>query len=357
MKTMSPVCNETEWTTYIGVVMKSEICEIELVARMIGHNDVGDESSRSSTLSEAVDEQDVECGIMLTQPSQETQDHMDVDEPPFVASNETMLNVEPVSASVGVGDAGANVELILGMDHQSTAIGFVLDVDLPSIESEFMPEYEAAFGYERAEDSTDDRPVPELSNRDKVLLHRELVEHAPEMLDCRDFSQAHRTVANCLRFDDSAPLINYDNIIIRKGIIFKIMEAMKIWLAEYAMFHHHPFMVKHSNEDKHYVITYHRGCPWTVHARKGKDDSWRITSVVQPHTCVTNVDDRKHAQFSSRSISQRLVNIIKNCPLMTVMTLIEVVMVAWGYLGMHFEYTPKPDVMGPEGRHYFFRAF
>jgi hypothetical protein len=90
------------------------------------------------------------------------------------------------------------------------------------------------------------------------------------------------------------------------------MQAMKIWLAEYAMFHHHLFMVKHLDENKHYIITCRRGCPRTVHARKGKDGSWRITSVVQPHTCLMNV------------------NIIKNCTLMTLVTLIEVVMVVWG---------------------------
>jgi hypothetical protein len=33
-----------------------------------------------------------------------------------------------------------------------------------------MPECEAMFGDERAEDSADDRPVPELSNRGKALL-------------------------------------------------------------------------------------------------------------------------------------------------------------------------------------------
>jgi hypothetical protein len=103
---------------------------------------------------------------------------------------------------------------------------------------------------------------------------------------------------------------------------------MKIWLAEYAVFHHRLFIVKHSNENKHYIVTCHRGCPWTVRARKGKDDNWRITCVIQPHTCVTNVDDRRYAQLSSRFISQRLMNIIKNCPLMTVVTLIEVMMVA-----------------------------
>jgi hypothetical protein len=72
MKTMSPVCDENEWTTYVGVMIKSEIRGIELVARMVAWNDVGDESSRSPTLSEAVVEQHIECGVMLTQPLQET---------------------------------------------------------------------------------------------------------------------------------------------------------------------------------------------------------------------------------------------------------------------------------------------
>jgi hypothetical protein len=157
------------------------------------------------------------------------------------------------------------------------------------------------------------------------------VEHAPKMPNCRDLSQAYRSVANGLWFDDSVPLINHDNAIIRKGIIFKTMEVMMIWLVEYALFHHHPFMVKHSDENKRYVLTCHRDCPWTVCARKGKDCSWRITSVVQPHTCLMNVDNMNHTQLSSRFISQRLVNIIKNCPLLIVITLIEVVMVAWEY--------------------------
>jgi hypothetical protein len=123
------------------------------------------------------------------------------------------------------------------------------------------------------------------------------------MLDCQNLSQAHQTVADGLRFNDSVPLINHDNVIIRKGIIFKTMKTVKIWLTEYAVFYHRSFMVKYSNENKRYIITCRCGCPWLVHARKGKDDSWRITSVVQSHTCLTNVDDRKHAQLSSRFIS------------------------------------------------------
>jgi hypothetical protein len=89
MKTMSPVYAAKEWAAYVGVVMKSEICGIELVARMVARNDVGNESSQSPTLPKAVDEQHVECGILLTQPSQETQDNT-AEDPLFIASNETV---------------------------------------------------------------------------------------------------------------------------------------------------------------------------------------------------------------------------------------------------------------------------
>jgi hypothetical protein len=63
MKMMLPICNE-EWTAYVGVVMKSEIHEIELIIGMVVWNDIGDKSSRSPTLPKAVDEQHVECGIV-----------------------------------------------------------------------------------------------------------------------------------------------------------------------------------------------------------------------------------------------------------------------------------------------------
>jgi hypothetical protein len=56
MKMMLPFCNEMKWTTYVVVVMKSKIHRIELVARMVGQNDVGDESSQLPTLLKAVDE-------------------------------------------------------------------------------------------------------------------------------------------------------------------------------------------------------------------------------------------------------------------------------------------------------------
>jgi hypothetical protein len=60
---ISLVCNENEWTTYVRIMIKSEIHGIEFVARMVGWNNANDESSRSLTLPKAVDEQGVKCGI------------------------------------------------------------------------------------------------------------------------------------------------------------------------------------------------------------------------------------------------------------------------------------------------------
>jgi hypothetical protein len=136
MKTMSPICDEKEWTTYVGVMIKSEIHGIELVVRMVSRNDIGDESSRSSTLPKAVDEQHVEFGIMLTQPSKETQADTDPDEPPFVSSNETVLNEKLVCESVSVSDAAADTGFISDVNPQPIATGFAIDVDPSFIELE-----------------------------------------------------------------------------------------------------------------------------------------------------------------------------------------------------------------------------
>jgi hypothetical protein len=108
------------------------------------------------TLPEEVDEQHIKYGVVLTQPSQETQVDTDVEETPLVVSNEIVLNVKPECRSVGVGDVAVNTRLISGVEPQPIATGFVLDVDPSFVEPEFMSEYEAAFRDERAEDSADD---------------------------------------------------------------------------------------------------------------------------------------------------------------------------------------------------------
>jgi hypothetical protein len=144
MKMMSSICDKKQWTAYVGVVIKSEIYGIEFVVIKVAWNNVADESSRLSTLPEAVDEHHVECGVVFIQSSQETQADIDTEEPPFVASNKTVYAVEPVCGSVG--DGVTDIEFISGVDPQPISIGFALDVDISFAKPEFIPEYEATFG-------------------------------------------------------------------------------------------------------------------------------------------------------------------------------------------------------------------
>jgi hypothetical protein len=67
-----------------------------------------------------------------------------------------VLNMEPVSRSVGVGDVVIDTGMISCVDPQPIAIGFNLNVDASFIEPELMPKYDATFGDEQAVDSTDD---------------------------------------------------------------------------------------------------------------------------------------------------------------------------------------------------------
>jgi hypothetical protein len=71
---------------------------------------------------------------------EKTQADTNIAEPPFIASNETVLNVEHVCGSVGIGDGVADMCFILGVDPQTIATKFALDVDTSFIEPEFMPD-------------------------------------------------------------------------------------------------------------------------------------------------------------------------------------------------------------------------
>jgi hypothetical protein len=58
-----------------------------------------------------------------------------------------VLNVEPFSGSIGVGDVIAEVGMILGVDPWSIT-DVALTGDAPFVVIEFMAEYDAVFGDE-----------------------------------------------------------------------------------------------------------------------------------------------------------------------------------------------------------------
>jgi hypothetical protein len=67
-------------------------------------------------------------------------------------------------------------------------------------------------------------------------------------------SRAHHVVADGFQLDDNVPPINLDNLIIQKSIVFKTMDALKICLVEYVVFHHCPFIINNLAESKCYIV-------------------------------------------------------------------------------------------------------
>jgi hypothetical protein len=59
---------------------------------------------------------------------------------------------------------------------------------------------------------------------------------------------------------------------IKQGLKFPTLEELQMWLREYAVKHHRPFKVKHSDEKKRYtVVCEQTNCPWAVFARPSRD--------------------------------------------------------------------------------------
>jgi hypothetical protein len=95
-------------------------------------------------------------------------------------------------------------------------------------------------------------------------------------------------------------LHNHEELILRKGMVFNTMSEMKLFLQDYAVFHHRPYFVTHSNKNLKYHIRCKNAnggglCLWQLNARKRKSDGkWKVSKVVQPHTCLTNRGQQRH---------------------------------------------------------------
>ena len=50
---------------------------------------------------------------------------------------------------------------------------------------------------------------------------------------------------------------------------------------------------------------------WRLNARKRQSDGkWRISKVVEPHTCLTNRGKDNHQQLTSRYLAHRILGLI-----------------------------------------------
>jgi hypothetical protein len=116
----------------------------------------------------------------------------------------------------------------------------------------------------------------------------------PLVPDFEDLSHGHRAVADGGPSDTIVPDVSGCNII-RKGILFATMNHLKTWLQEYSIVHNRPYRVTNSYKKSRYTVACEEPqCGWRVCARKIKADTWKITSLKQPHVCAMAKAEENH---------------------------------------------------------------
>jgi hypothetical protein len=84
-------------------------------------------------------------------------------------------------------------------------------------------------------------------------------------------------------------------------------------LQDYAVYHHRPYFVTHSDKNLGYHITCKAGfpCQWKLTARKkASDGKWMISKLVQPHLCLDNKGKEYHPQLTVRYLAHRILGLV-----------------------------------------------
>ena len=102
-------------------------------------------------------------------------------------------------------------------------------------------------------------------------------------------------------------LYNHQTETLRKGMIFNTMSEMKLFLQDYAVYHHRPYTVTHSDQELRYHLICKNSYLWRLNARMSK---WKITKVVKPHTCLDNRGKKNHQQLTACYLARRILGLV-----------------------------------------------
>jgi hypothetical protein len=110
-------------------------------------------------------------------------------------------------------------------------------------------------------------------------------------------------------------LYNHEDEIFSKGMIFNTMSEMKFFLQNYAVYHHRPYIITHSDWELRYHVICKNGFPCMRRLdawKRQSDGKWRISKVVQPHTCVDNKGKENHEQLTTCYLAHRILGLVDN---------------------------------------------
>jgi hypothetical protein len=133
------------------------------------------------------------------------------------------------------------------------------------------------------------------------------------VLNYRDVSMIDMAIYNTGLQICRQSLYNPEDEILTKGMIFNTISEMKLFLQDYAVYHHRPYTVTHSDRELRYHIMCKNGfpCMWRLTAwKKQSDGKWRISKVVQPHTCMDNKGKEYHPQLIACYFAHRILGLV-----------------------------------------------
>ncbi len=104
---------------------------------------------------------------------------------------------------------------------------------------------------ESASDSDDDRPVGKLSKEERTVFEK-IIGQNPERAQFEDLRNGRLAVADVdPQYDGAFDAMGEEP---RKGLEFRSMDELKIWLQSYSIWVHRPFHVKESNASMKYTV-------------------------------------------------------------------------------------------------------
>ena len=125
-----------------------------------------------------------------------------------------------------------------------------------------------------------------------------------------------------------------ENAYLKKGLKFVSLQAFKVWLSDYAIRNHRPYLVGHSDQKVRYSIHCDKeGCPWAVHGRRIKTGQWLLTSCVCTHSCrpPSKKKPKTHRQLTSEFLGFKLMKEVSSDPTVKVKLLMTTVKKMFGY--------------------------
>nr|AAZ06221.1 putative mutator protein [Oryza sativa Indica Group]AAZ06251.1 putative mutator protein [Oryza sativa Indica Group] len=131
---------------------------------------------------------------------------------------------------------------------------------------------------ESTSNSDDDRPVGKMSEEERIVFEK-IIGRNPEITQYEDLSNGRLAVAdNDPQYDGAFDAMGEES---RKGLEFRSMDELIIWLQSYSIRVHRPFHVKESNASVKYTVAcLDRYCEWQIRARKSAGEKSRTVDGV-----------------------------------------------------------------------------